>query len=154
MLFATIRIKPTSAKIITSYLQRAHQTAICISQGIGGTSNKVLIWPTENDWNPSSDLTTRRINLLRKIAAEEESREVIVVGHFNYLNETLAWEVGQDAVSLPDAYGAVAFLSCKSSFEKGTGALGWPSCHTPWRSRSEHPNPHSREACISGGLPC
>lgn len=112
-LFATIRVEPASVRIIASHLQRARQTAVYISQEIVGTSDEVLIWPAENDWKLGNDLTTRFVNLLRKVAADDESKKIIAVGHFNYLNETLAWEVDQNAVSLPDAYGAIACLACK-----------------------------------------
>lgn len=114
-----------ATQIIASHLKRAYQTAEHMCNRMGIPEDQILEWPTENDWKPASDFQTRFIDLLRKITEEGEPSEVVVVGHFNYLNDTLAWEMGQEAVRFPDIYGATALLTCTPDFGKGTGELGW-----------------------------
>lgn len=111
-LLADRRPQHFAIKIIASHLKRARRTAQLMCNRMGIAENQILEWPTENDWMPISDFQTRFIDLLRKIAEEGEPSEVVVVGHFNYLNDTLAWETGQEAVRLPDIYGATALLTC------------------------------------------
>ena len=134
-LFAALQLQPESLRIISSHLQRARQTATHICQEMG-IADEAHIYPTKEEWSPSTDVTKRLMAHLENITAEEGCSEVIVVGHFPYVGEAAGWLVGQDALSPPDIYGATACLTCKPSFGKGTGVLDW--LIVPFRLQRPH----------------
>lgn len=122
-LFASLDLPPESRIIISSPLQRARQTAMLLCAGMG-IADEVDIFPAPGI-PPSANLKERLMAHLVKITTEAGRSELIVVGHFDYLSESLAWLVGYNALSFPRDYAMTACLACKTSFQQGDGALEW-----------------------------
>jgi phosphohistidine phosphatase SixA len=122
-LFASLNLPPESRIVISSPLQRARQTATLLCAGMG-IADEVDIFPTLG-MLPRANLKDRLMAHLAKITTEAGRSELIVVGHFDYLSESLAWLVGYDALSFPRDYAMTACLACKTSFQQGDGALAW-----------------------------
>jgi phosphohistidine phosphatase SixA len=123
-LLATLQLQPGALKIISSPMQRARQTATYMCEEMG-IANDVFIFPTPQEEHSGIPLEQLLMQHLRRIAEEEVCSNVIVVGHYPTLSPTFAWLAGQRNWPLPQHYGAVACLNCRSNFEETSGALQW-----------------------------
>jgi phosphohistidine phosphatase SixA len=123
-LFATLNLRPESLRILSSTARRARETATLVCQGMG-LPDEVAIFPEPIDYQPGNDLRDRLMKRLIRITAEEGPSEVAVIGHYDYLPQSLAWLLKDDILRFPVEYGATVCLTCNPTFEQGAGVLEW-----------------------------
>ena len=113
--------------MVSSDVQRAHETAKIICESLNISLEEIALFPAPIDNRPPTDPITineRFMERLRRFHSQG-SRTIIVVGHWSYLSKGLAWLVGDDAMQFPRDYGAVASLNCSEAFDQTTGHLEW-----------------------------
>jgi phosphohistidine phosphatase len=111
------RIGATFARILTSPLVRAKQTAEGIVAHWGGKAPPLSETPLLAPGAKKQDLLAH----LRELGEES----VAVVGHNPDLSELVGWLIGDKDVNISLKKSGVALVEFKEEVDKGTGRLTW-----------------------------